>query len=168
MFQDSAKVTPNHIIEDGFRYWQSIKGNNLVPKWSDFDPAAIKPLLPHIVVIHVLNDPLDFVERITGDTILSHSSKNSMGRNWRTYEGRGPDSKIWKTMEDVVQTKQPNFQTIPYVGPQNAFKEIQTVVLPMSEDGQTVSRTVTFVEYIEKSEAQLEQEALSLYSARKS
>lgn len=137
-----------------------------MPRWQDIDPSQIKSLLPNIVVIHVSRDPLDFVERITGDVVLSHSSMNSMGKNWRDYNGRGPDSTIWKSIEEVVINRKASFQTIPYVGPQKYFKGIETVICPISEDGVTVDRTIAFVEYIPRSDQQLEKDVALQHMGR--
>jgi hypothetical protein len=166
MQQTLQKQSPPSIVQEGLDYWTEKRGDRLMPRWSDIDPSDIKHLLPNLVLIHVQHDPLDFVERITGEIILSHSAANSMGKSWRSYEGRGPDSQIWKSMEDVVQSKTCSLKSIPYVGPQKYFKGIETVICPISEDGKTVSRLLTFVEYIARNEQQLESEIALQHLAR--
>jgi len=154
------------LIQQGYDYWLKKCNGRKLPSWADIDPAEIKHLLPNIVVIHVSYDPLDFVERITGDVILSHSTSNSMGRNWRDFEGRGPDSVIWKVMQEVVDSGDASFQTIPYVGPQKYFKGINTVICPvLGEDGK-ITRLMSFVEYIMRSDSQLEKDIAQQQSTR--
>ncbi|WP_025898660.1 PAS domain-containing protein [Sneathiella glossodoripedis] len=154
------------IVDEGLKYWTEKCGNRLMPRWADINPAEIKHLLPNLVLIHVEYDPLDFIERITGDVILSHSAQNSMGKRWRTYEGRGPDSKIWQSMEEVVNTCKINRNSIPYVGPQKYFKGIETVICPISEDGTTVTRLLTFVDYIARTDSQVESEVALKHISR--
>lgn len=135
------------LIQQGFAYWLSKCDNDPMPKWQDIKPDEIKRLLPSIVVIHVLSDPLDFIERITGEKILEHSTLNSMGKNWRDYEGRGPGSNIWKAFSNVVETGEPSFQSIPYVGPHREFMKVQSVICPISDDGIIVNKIITFVDF---------------------
>lgn len=148
------------IIRSGYEYWKSKCDGNKLPTWSDINPADIKPLLPNIVVIHVLQDPLDFLEKITGEMVLARSVLNSMGKNWRDYEGRGPESVIWGVFEDVVNSKQPSFQTIPYVGKHKEFMEIETVICPLSSDGETIDRIISFVDYIRTTDELIEKEII--------
>ncbi len=166
MFQLSQDEVPPCLIQQGYEYWLNQCDGQKIPSWSDINPAAIKHLLPNVVVIHVSYDPLDFVERITGDVILSHSSENSMQRNWRDYEGRGPDSVIWKVMQNVVETGEPSFQTIPYVGPQKYFKGINTVICPILGEDNKITRLLSFVDYIMRSDSQLEKEIVEHHSNR--
>ncbi|MBL4667628.1 MAG: PAS domain-containing protein [Sneathiella sp.] len=152
MLQKAKLECSSQLIQDGYSYWQSKRIDQNLPSWSDINPAEIKSLLPNIVVLHVDHDPLNFIEKITGDVILSRSVKNTMGISWRDYEGRGPGSKIWQVMEEVVDSKQPSFHHIPYVGLHKEFMEIETVACPISDDGKTVCRIMCFVEYVPFSE----------------
>lgn len=136
------------VVKAGYTYWLSKCSNGALPRWSDFDPADIKPLLPNIVVTHVLSDPRDFVEKITGERIIERSSINSAGKKWSSIPGRGPESEIWKVFSSIVDEKRPILNHIPYVGPHNEFMGIETVCCPISEDGMTVDRIVAFVGYV--------------------
>lgn len=122
-----------------------------MPAWSDISPAHIKPLLPHLVVTHVLRDPLDFIERITGGEIIKHSHRNTMGVLWSEFEGRGADSLIWKSFAEVVELGQASFQSVPYVGPQKDFLTVEVVTCPISDDGSTVNKIISFVAFISRS-----------------
>ena len=141
------------LVQKGFAYWQSKCKDGETPRWSEINPTEIKSLLPNLVVLHVHYDPLDFVERITGDAILSRSHANSMGQNWRDYEGRGPGSAIWNVMEEVVTHKQPSFHSIPYVGPHQEFMKVDTVACPLLNKDGKITRILTFVDYLPTDES---------------
>lgn len=142
---DISGFTP--IVQDGYTYWLSKRIDGRLPSWRHINPAEMKKLLPSISVIQVSHDPLDFVEKITGDKILRNSYANSMGRNWLEFEGRGPGSRIWETHAEAVRTGQANFQSIPYVGPHREFMRVETVICPLSDDNKTVDRILSFVEF---------------------
>lgn len=142
---DISGFTP--IVREGYTYWLSKREEGRMPSWRQVDPAEIKKLLPSISVIKVSHDPLDFVEKITGDKVLRNSNGNSMGKNWLNFEGRGPGSRIWEAHAEAVRTGQANFQTIPYVGPHREFMKVETVICPLSDDNKTVDRILSFVEF---------------------
>ncbi len=142
------------LVKEGFQYWENCKGSKPIPSWSDISPAEIKHLLPSIVVTHVLQDPLDFVERITGEKILERSRVNSMGKNWRDYPGREPGSQIWSVFEKVVITGQPNFNFIPYIGPHKEFIKVVTAICPISDNGKDINKLIAFVDFVSQSESE--------------
>ncbi|GEM_PF-5025207 len=143
------------VIREGLTYWEICKNGNPLPSWSDINPAEIKHLLPSLVVSHVLYEPLDFVEKITGERILERSNANSMGRNWRNFPGRGPGSKIWSVFENVVRNRQPSYNVVPYAGPQNEFLKVIAVTCPISTDGDKIERLISFVDYISQSDQEI-------------
>jgi hypothetical protein len=109
------------VVLAGYHYWRSKAGARFAPTWKEIDPADIVELLPNVVVIHVLHNPLDFIERITGQYIVDNSYRNGMHIKYRDFSGRGPESAIWKALESVVNQGEPNFQEIPYVGPNRGW-----------------------------------------------
>ncbi len=136
------------IVSRGYLYWCEKAHGQIAPKWADIDPAEIVELLSHIVVIHVLREPLDFVERITGQTIIENSFRNGMHICYRDFDGRGPGSAIWAIMETVTIEKKPSFQQVPYVGPNQDFLQLQTVVCPISDDRLKVNKLLAFVDFL--------------------
>lgn len=138
------------LLQRGYAYWRACAGSRAMPRRADIDPADMKDLLPNVVLIEVLDEPRDFVERVTGDTVIHHSAHNSMGIRWRDYPGRGPDSRIWAHYAKVVDTACPKLEDIPYVGPHRDFLTVQLLSCPLSADGATVDRVLSFVDYLSR------------------
>lgn len=136
------------ITRSGYEYWLSKVRDGRMPRRADIDPAEMKRLLPNVVLIDVSQDPLDFVERIAGDTILHHSRHNSMGIPWSDFPGRGPDSHIWQHFELVATEKRAVSATVPYVGPHADYLTVELISCPLSEDGETVNKILSFVAYL--------------------
>jgi hypothetical protein len=132
----------------GWDYWRRKCRPGRLPARADIDPAEFPDLLPYIVLIQVCRDPLDFVERVTGGEVLRHSTESSMNRSWLDYPGRGPDSKIWQHYEEVVRTGEPSFESVPYVGPHRDFLYVELLSCPLAEDGRTVDRVFSVVDYL--------------------
>ncbi len=137
------------IIRDGYAYWASrIETDQTMPRRAAIDPIDIRKLLPNVVYLEVAENPRDFIERVTGETVLYHSSANSMGKWWREYPGRGPDSTIWAHYAAVADEAVPRIEALPYVGPHRDFLSVQIVSCPVTEAGERVDRILSFVAFV--------------------
>jgi PAS domain-containing protein len=70
----SAKVRQMHA------HWEQVRGVRLMPARGDIDPAAIKPLLPFIVIAEVFHDPLRVRYRLVGTAVVEHSRFDYTGQ----------------------------------------------------------------------------------------
>src|SRR5262249_31490969 len=66
------------IIADLHRYWASLNGGN-TPHRASVDPAAIKSLLPHTMLVDFQFNPFRVRYRLTGTTIDAVSGYNFTG-----------------------------------------------------------------------------------------
>lgn len=138
------------VIRAGLAYWMSRKGSGEMPSRTDIDPMDIPRLLPNVVMVDILSDPLDYMERVVGQTILANSSRNFTKIPWREIPGRGPDSSIWQTMDRVRSKRKIDISRIPYVGPNKDFLRIEVLSCPLSDDEGTVIKILCFVEFLLK------------------
>ncbi|GLQ07484.1 PAS domain-containing protein [Sneathiella chinensis] len=140
------------IVKAGFDYWLSKTGGRSMPRWADINPAEMLPLLPHILVVHVQYDPLDFIERITGERIVERSACKTMNVNWRNCPEREPGSRMWTAFEEVVNRQEPSYQILAYSGPKKDYLKIEAIICPISDDGKTVIKTIAFVDHVDKAD----------------
>lgn len=49
--------------------------------------------------------------------------------------GKGPGSKIWSFLVDVLDKARPDIEAVPYVGPNSEFSHASLVALPLTEAG---------------------------------
>lgn len=110
----------------------------------------IPGLFPNVVLTDILFDPLDFMERVVGDNIMSNSTRNYTGIPWRNIPGRGEDSTIWQTMDRVRTSREPDLRRIPYVGPNKDFLEIEVLSCPLSDDHGKIIKILCFVDFMQK------------------
>ncbi|UEM24468.1 PAS domain-containing protein (plasmid) [Skermanella mucosa] len=70
------------IIREALGYWESKLAGRRMPARRDFDPVfEIPHLLPWIMLVDVLRDPLDFRYRVIGMGIAERSTKDYTGRH---------------------------------------------------------------------------------------
>lgn len=66
--------------EEFVRYWSSLptSGTSFIPHRADFQPGAIKALLPYVVIVDV--DPFDLHYRLVGDAVRRRTGLNFTSR----------------------------------------------------------------------------------------
>ena len=76
----TANSATNKILLDVYAYWQSLRSGDSIPYRRDFRPAAIRRLLPYIILVDVLNDPRDFQFRLVGTAFITVTGQELTGR----------------------------------------------------------------------------------------
>lgn len=147
---DPPASLTSSLTRDAWRYWQGLRNGRGMPSRADIDPSAIPRLLPHVLLIDVLRDPLDFHYRLIGTYLDERLKHRYTGRRAREFEEKGPGSKIWESLCRVVEERQPCVHQLPYTGPHDNLKSAEEVILPLSDDDRTVTMTFNVVVFIER------------------
>lgn len=138
---------PSPILDAAFEYWLSKKCGPEIPLRSAIDPVEIPRLLPHLMLLDVLREPLDFRYRLIGEGIQANITPGFRGKTHRQLDGKGPGSLVWEGLRKVVETGIPRYGRAPYVGPESAVKQFLDLLLPLSEDGAGVSQILIVTEF---------------------
>ena len=139
------------VVRQGLDYWTKARGERAMPARADLDPMEMIPLLPHVILLDVLRDPLDFRYRLIGTLVEEHMSAPYTGRRFSEFEGQRAPSRIWTCNERVVTERQPIRSDIPYIGPKADFTTMEDIMMPLSADGESVDVIFIVVEHIHKS-----------------
>ena len=137
-------------LQQALAYWNEKRGRRSMPARADLDPMEMIPILPHVILIDVLRDPLDFRYRLIGTLVEDHMSAPYTGRRFSEFEGQREGSRIWTCSERVISEKQPVRSDIPYIGPMREFTTIEDIMMPLSSDGEAVDVIFIVVEYVRK------------------
>jgi hypothetical protein len=140
------------ILRQGVAYWNAKCGERMMPARTDLDPAEMIAILPHVILIDVLREPLDFRYRLIGTITEEHMAEPYTGRRLSEISHQRAPSRIWSCCERVVESQQPLRSDIPYVGPKQDFTTIEDIMLPLASDGATVDMIFVVVEYLRKNE----------------
>ena len=137
------------LVREGLAYWRSRKGDRLMPARADFDPLLDKPaLVPNMMLKDVQLQPLDFRYRLTGSAIRHHLHRDLSGQWMTQIPGQGPGNPLWDYHARTVATSAPVFLRPDYVGPHQQFLQIESVILPLAGDHQTVDMLMIFVAFL--------------------
>ena len=146
---DTVEEVQSEIVQAGYAYWHSVKGERALPARGDFDPPIeIPQLIPNIIIFDVLHEPLDFIYRLIGTKVRMHLMQDLTGMRMSAIEFQRPPSVIWSHQAWVVEQAAPRFVRPPYVGPHKDFLFIEAVILPCGSGGGRVDKLMVFADFV--------------------
>lgn len=131
-------------IRQIYRYWRSKCAHGRMPPRRAIDPVEIPRFLPQITIVEVVPDERRYVYRLVGTREVEIRGRDPTGRS--VIDGFfGPSLEDALGCYDrVVATRAPHYDDDPYVTPDGRYSDDETLFLPLSEDGETVSRILVF------------------------
>ena len=139
------------LVRSGLAYWAARKGDRPFPARADFDPLIEVPqLAPNIMLKDVQLEPLDFRYRLIGTSICHHLSRNVTGQWMTEIPGQAPGSGLWSYHVRAIEIGAPVFLRPDYLGPHKEFLSIESVLLPMASDHETIDMLMIFVDFLRR------------------
>jgi|SRR4051794_11536253 hypothetical protein len=136
------------IVFEALNYWESKLNGRRMPARRDFEPVfEIPHLLPWVILVDVLREPLDFRYRVIGTGIAVRAHRDHTGCRFSELSRIGPGSVVWEDRLAVVETRAPKMTTPVYIGRDKLVRSVSGIHLPVSDDGETVNMIFTFVSY---------------------
>jgi len=142
---DPSQLTPR--FQQALAYWQSKLSGRAMPSRRDIDPVDIPRLLPYLMLLDVLPEPLDFRYRLIGTEVRAVLAQDYTGRLLSELPGKGKGSVVWDNCEQVVLARAPITRSPPYVGPDRDLRRCKNLLLPLSENGSDVSMIVMVADF---------------------
>ncbi|MEQ8266833.1 MAG: PAS domain-containing protein [Parvibaculum sp.] len=118
-----------------------------LPSRADVNPAEIPRLLPHIALLDILRDPLDYRYRLVGTRLVEMMGAERTGKRMREVLTPPAIEATVELMTQLLRTREPlAFSgTLFWLG--KDYIEFETVILPLSSDGETVDMAVMGLEF---------------------
>ena len=131
-------------ITQFYRYWRSKCVGDRLPRRSAIDPVEIPRFLPQITIVEVVPDERRYVYRLVGTKEVQIRGRDPTGKSVLDgFFGPSLDDALG-CYNTVVATRLPHYDDAPYVTPDGRFSVDETLFLPLSEDGENVSRILVF------------------------
>jgi hypothetical protein len=117
------------------RYWSERAAGRAAPRRSDIDPLDLPlPMLPHVLLIEVEHDPLDFRYRLAGtaaDTIHGQSLKGVRISELRPETfARTLHDDLARMADDLA----PQFLELSYTNREGKTRRYRVLRLPLCDD----------------------------------
>ena len=118
-----------------FKYYNKIKGGRKMPARSDINPADIVKVLPHLILIEIVDN--DFIVRLMG-TKCANVLGESTGKSLKSNAGSTDAIRRFKW---CAKNKRPYFHKKP-LDKNNKHGSSSAVVMPLSENDEDVNMFV--------------------------
>jgi hypothetical protein len=121
-------------------YWRSKCRDGRIPSRGDIHPEEIPHLLPYVMLHDVVRQSgaYRFKARLIGTHIVDVCGSNPTGRYLDEYMPAGDYEKIYRTLANVVTTKEPFYGVVPVYREEGYLLNFELVTMPLSYDGEQV------------------------------
>jgi hypothetical protein len=145
--RNSPSAAPE-LLRDALAYWEGKLGGRRMPARRDLDPVLEIPrLLPWIILVDVLRDPVDFRYRVIGTGVVDRTRRNYTGACLSELTHVERDGPLWTDRIAAIETRAPRLTAPSYTGRDKTVQGVSGVHLPLSNDGESVDMILTFVAY---------------------
>ena len=134
-------------IKRMYAYWRSKCNGDRLPPRRAIDPLEIPRMLSQLTIVEVVPDARRYVYRLVGTTEVKIRGHDPTGKS--VAEGFfGPSLEdALGCYDTVVRTRGPLYDDVSFVTPDGRFSDDETLFMPLSEDGVTVSRILVYGTY---------------------
>lgn len=129
------------------RLWVSKCDGRDMPARRDFDPAQMIAFLPGIALIDVVEDARCFVYRLLGTREVAMRGRDATGKGVAEGFFASSAETALASYHDVVARRAPRFELRRFITPDGRIGHEQTVILPLSEDGQTLNMMIAYTHH---------------------
>ena len=127
-------------------YWQGLRRGRKMPARADLDPTAIPKLLPGVILVDVLSDPLGFRYRLIGSDIDAISHRNFRGVRFSAVLHMRRGNRLWAQYQEAAESGRPLWSEVPYVGADPFIRRIRHCLMPLGADGKTVDMVFAVID----------------------
>jgi len=120
-------------------YWRSLSSDDCLPRRKQFDPVSIPQLLPHIYLVDIHRDPLQFQLRLIGTRVVEFHGKDHTGRWLNDVFPHFEKTETCADMEAVANSGTIRYwKGKPRLNFEKDFAALERVFLPMVDTGKEV------------------------------
>ncbi len=120
--------------------WNELRGGRVGPKRDEITPARLRAVLPWTFTIDVVDGGQDFRFRFAGDRIIQFMGRRYAGALLSEHTGSRFFDQMRAMYAGCVAAKAPIASGVRQASlPGKEFLEIEALVLPLSEDGVSVT-----------------------------
>lgn len=126
-------------------YWLT-KAKGGVPSRSEIDPVDVRELLPNLMMIDMVGDPVRFRYRLVGTRVVQYTGFDFTGRclDEMVFQGRDFIEQCYRRM---LAEKRPVFGHYAWLVRSRHFGQCEFGLFPLSDGGATVNRGISIEDY---------------------
>lgn len=125
-------------LRRAYAYWDRQRAGRPMPSRRDIDPVDMVEWLPHVTLVTVTHDPLDFRFRLVGTAVVARYGREFTGERLADLDLDGKAKEIFAEYAQPVNRRQPQYYIDNYVMESGRQMHFERLLLPLSSDGETV------------------------------
>lgn len=141
---DDARIRNKHV-KDVFVYWLELAKDGRFPPRSALRPARMTSALPQLYIHDVIDNGFAYRPRLAGSAYCGYVGLNPVGKTY-TVEDAKTNRVAFRTLEcihGILRTHSPiHAFTDVSVYPDRDYNTSEAVVMPLSEDGETIDQVL--------------------------
>jgi hypothetical protein len=128
-----------------YEYWLEKCGERRMPLRSDIDPTTMpRGVLPGLTLVDVAPDDRRYTYRLVGTGEVEVRGNDPTGKSvGEAFFGSTAEDAL-ACYDKVVSTRAPLLDATPFISTDGRYVTVETIFLPLSEDGATVSKILVF------------------------
>jgi hypothetical protein len=120
--------------------WKRVAAGRLAPKREEITPALLRNVLPSIWMIDVIDGGKDFRFRFAGDRVIQFMGRRYAGELLSEHVDTPFFQRMKAILVECIRTRTPvAVGPLRSMLPDKDYLEMEVAVMPLSEDGETVS-----------------------------
>ena len=134
-------------VADFYRYWDGKRQGRQMPSRADMAPEEMKIFLPGIVLVAVQHNPLRLTYRLVGTREVEYRGYDPTGKDVAQHFAGSSQSEVMRNYELVIDSKSFVYDEDCLLSVDHSFQEAGTLLLPLSDDGETVNMVIVYNHY---------------------
>ncbi|HEY7687056.1 MAG TPA: PAS domain-containing protein [Dongiaceae bacterium] len=134
-------------IADFYRYWEGKRGARRMPSRADMVPAEMKIFLPGIVLVAVQYNPMRLKYRLVGTREVEYRGYDPTGKDVAEHFAGSSQHEVLRNYELVIESRSFVYDEDCLLSADHTFQEAGTLLLPLSDDGETVNMVIVYNHY---------------------
>lgn len=136
------------VLERLLAYWNSKRAGRPWPLRADIEPAEIKRLLPHIMLVDISRDPFRVRYRLVGTEVVRVSHFDFTGQYLDQLVFESGDTMDWVgCYRQVVEIGLPGFGIVHWQALNATHRWIEFLICPLSADGRHITQCIAAEDY---------------------
>jgi hypothetical protein len=129
-------------------HWNTIRGGRPFPIRDEIDPAALKPVLPHVMIVGLEYDPFRVRYRLVGTEIVRFAKFDFTGRYADSLQFQDDETADWTTYyRAVADARQPGLGQTLWTVSGSIKRWMEFIICPLSTGGSLIDRCIAIEDY---------------------
>jgi len=138
-----ADQIESSLIRRLYLYWRSKCRDGTIPRRADIDPVEIPKLVPNMLIADIEHDPFRVRYRLVGTAIVEATGFEFTGKYLDEIVLADDEGPFLECYQTACASRLPVLTRIKWHLADDTIGEYDICILPLSDDGVTVNKTVS-------------------------